>query len=142
MRRIVPLLIGLAWVVSVTTADELKPAAEARRASALPLSVVVLYTSGVGYFQRDGQVEDNAQVELRFKTEDINDLLKSLVVQDFVLRLGQFGAATALEHGRTLVTGNTAHFSWILLRQESCSLRLWYNFPLPAGGISHGCLLT
>jgi tRNA(fMet)-specific endonuclease VapC len=22
-------------------------------------------------------------------------------------------AATALEHGRTLVTGNTAHFSWI-----------------------------
>ena len=49
----------------------------------LPLSGVVLYTSGVGYFERDGQVEGDTQVELRFKTEDINDLLKSLVVQDF-----------------------------------------------------------
>src|SRR3954454_17298885 len=49
----------------------------------ITLSEVVLYTSGVGYFQRDGGVEENAQVELRFKTEDINDLLKSLVVQDY-----------------------------------------------------------
>jgi hypothetical protein len=51
-------------------------------AAPLPLSEIVLYTSGVGYFQRDGRVDGSAQVELRFKTEDINDLLKSLVVQD------------------------------------------------------------
>lgn len=55
------------------------PAAQA----ALPLSEVVLYSSGVGYFQRDGQVENRAQVDLRFKVENINDLLKSMVVQDF-----------------------------------------------------------
>jgi hypothetical protein len=52
-------------------------------ATALPLSEVVLYTSGVGYFQRDGKVEGDAQVDLRFKVDDINDLLKSMVVQDF-----------------------------------------------------------
>jgi hypothetical protein len=56
-----------------------KPAAP----SALPLSDVVLYSSGVGYFQRDGDVQGKAQVDLRFKVDNINDLLKSMVVQDF-----------------------------------------------------------
>jgi hypothetical protein len=49
----------------------------------LPLSSVVLYSTGVGYFQRSGQVEGNASVALQFKTKDINDLLKSMTVQDF-----------------------------------------------------------
>jgi hypothetical protein len=49
----------------------------------LPLSEVILYSSGVGYFGRSGEVEGRAQVNLRFKTEEINDLLKSMVVQDF-----------------------------------------------------------
>jgi hypothetical protein len=48
----------------------------------LPLSKVVLFTSGVGYFQREGTVSGNTDLNLYFKTRDINDLLKSLVVQD------------------------------------------------------------
>src|SRR5204863_2656090 len=48
----------------------------------LPLSEIILYSSGVGYFQRDGQVDGRAAVDLRFKVDDINDLLKSMVVQD------------------------------------------------------------
>ena len=48
----------------------------------LPLSKIVLYSSGVGYFQHDGTVRDRAQVDLRFNTGQINDLLKSLIVQD------------------------------------------------------------
>jgi hypothetical protein len=59
---------------------------------ALPLSKVVLYTSGVGYFQRDGVVEGRAEVELRFRADQVNDLLKSLVVQDF--DGGQVGVTT------------------------------------------------
>lgn len=51
--------------------------------TSLPLSSVVLYSSGVGYFQHDGEVQGRARLDLRFKTEAINDLLKSLVVQDF-----------------------------------------------------------
>ena len=48
----------------------------------LPLSRVVLFTSGVGYFQREGTVSGNTDLDLYFKTRDINDLLKSLVIQD------------------------------------------------------------
>ncbi|MBM3476732.1 MAG: hypothetical protein FJX75_25960 [Armatimonadetes bacterium] len=49
----------------------------------LPLKQVVLFSSGVGYFHRQGEVDGNAQVELTFRTEQIPDLLKSLVLQDF-----------------------------------------------------------
>jgi hypothetical protein len=49
---------------------------------ALPVSKVILYTSGVGYFQREGQVDGNAQIDLSFPVGDINDLLKSLVLRD------------------------------------------------------------
>jgi hypothetical protein len=48
----------------------------------LPLTRVVLFSSGVGFFQHTGEVTDNARVEFRFKASDINDLLKSMVVQD------------------------------------------------------------
>ena len=48
----------------------------------LPLEKVVLFTSGVGYFQHAGQVADDASVEMTFKADEINDLLKSLVVED------------------------------------------------------------
>jgi hypothetical protein len=50
--------------------------------AALPLSRVVLFSSGVGYFQRDGQVEGNTSLELSFRAADVNDLLKSLVLRD------------------------------------------------------------
>jgi hypothetical protein len=48
----------------------------------LPVSKVVLYSSGVGYFQRDGYVNGHAEIALRFKVNDVRDLLKSMVVQD------------------------------------------------------------
>ncbi|MCA9473096.1 MAG: hypothetical protein MRJ96_11295 [Nitrospirales bacterium] len=49
----------------------------------LAISKIVLYTSGVGYFQHDGTVLNNAEVLLPIRSAEINDLLKSLVVQDF-----------------------------------------------------------
>jgi len=51
-------------------------------AADLPLSRVVLFTSGVGYFEREGTVEGTAAVELSFRTSQINDILKSMVLQD------------------------------------------------------------
>jgi hypothetical protein len=48
----------------------------------LPVTRIVLFSSGVGYFQRDGQVDGNARIDLPFATNNINDLLKSLVLQD------------------------------------------------------------
>jgi hypothetical protein len=52
------------------------------RSAELPVTRIVLFTSGVGYFQRDGQVDGNARIDLSFHTQKINDLLKSLVLQD------------------------------------------------------------
>ncbi len=55
----------------------------AEEGPALPLSKIVLYSSGVGYFQHDGTVNNRTQLNLRLHTNQINDMLKSLVVQDF-----------------------------------------------------------
>jgi hypothetical protein len=51
-------------------------------AADLPLEKVVLFTSGVGYFQHGGKVTGDTTVEMSFKSENVNDLLKSMVVED------------------------------------------------------------
>src|SRR5438874_10789078 len=48
----------------------------------LPLKQVVLFSSGVGYFQREGSVTDDSRIDLTFDVRDINDLLKSMVLRD------------------------------------------------------------
>jgi hypothetical protein len=48
----------------------------------LPLRQVILFNSGVGYFERSGKVDGNASVPLSFRAEQVNDLLKSLVLLD------------------------------------------------------------
>src|SRR5215218_4972560 len=57
--------------------QELKPAVN------LPITRVVLLNSGVGYFSRSGEIEGDARVDLTFPETDINDLLKSMVLEDF-----------------------------------------------------------
>jgi hypothetical protein len=51
-------------------------------AQSVPVTKVMLFSSGVGYFEHAGSVRGNASTELRFKTSQINDILKSLVLQD------------------------------------------------------------
>jgi len=58
----------------------------------VPLAKVVLFNSGVGFFERAGKVTGNTELELEFKSEDINDLLKSMVLQD--LGGGKISAVT------------------------------------------------
>lgn len=48
----------------------------------LPLTRVVLFNAGVGYFHREGRVDGDAKLEMRFPEADINDLIKSLVLYD------------------------------------------------------------
>lgn len=48
----------------------------------LPIQSITLYRSGVGSFQRTGQVSGDALVNLKFNTDQINDILKSMVVLD------------------------------------------------------------
>lgn len=48
----------------------------------LPIRKVVLYKHGVGYFEREGDVEGDATLSLTFKQRDVSDVLKSLTVLD------------------------------------------------------------
>lgn len=48
----------------------------------LPITRVTLYTSGVGYFERGGEVEGDARLTLYFPVGQVNDVLKSLVLLD------------------------------------------------------------
>jgi hypothetical protein len=57
--------------------QDLKPAVS------LPITRVVLFNSGVGYFSRSGEVTDDARVDLSFQESDVNDLLKSMILEDF-----------------------------------------------------------
>ena len=77
------LLAGIVWQTSLSGAQDPDNGGKAKLAdSPLPIRQVVLFNSGVGYFQREGDVSGNAHVDLSFPTTDINDLLKSLVLQD------------------------------------------------------------
>ncbi len=48
----------------------------------LPIKKVQLYSSGVGYFEHEGRVEGASTTELRFRAAQMNDVLKSLLLQD------------------------------------------------------------
>ena len=64
-----------------TAADAAK--AELHPVTGLPVTQVMMFSSGVGYFARSAEVEGNTRVDLTFQERDINDLLKSMVLQDF-----------------------------------------------------------
>lgn len=48
----------------------------------LPIKKVVLYKHGVGYFERQDKVQGNQAIDLYFKKDQMNDILKSLTVLD------------------------------------------------------------
>ncbi len=58
------------------------PATQPGHAVEVPVKVVVLFSSGVGYFEHAGPIRGTGSAELRFKTNQINDILKSLVLED------------------------------------------------------------
>jgi hypothetical protein len=76
----------VAWQVTPSNAEQSDKLARAQSDKSpepkLPITHVFLFSSGVGYFQREGEVENNQRVDLTFPASDINDLLKSLVLQD------------------------------------------------------------
>ena len=83
-----------------------QPAAAAEQ-SPVPLEKIVLFNSGVGFFERGGKVTGDARLELKFKTEDINDLLKSMVLQD----LGGGKISTVTYQSRDPVTRTLKTFA-------------------------------
>jgi len=67
MRRCFPLLAAI--MATAMAAD-------------IPVRQIVLYKSGVGYFERSGDLKAGESARLDFKATDMNDVLKSLTVED------------------------------------------------------------
>ncbi len=79
---IVTALFFVGSLPNLAAREKKAKADEGARSSQLSIGQVVLFSSGVGYFQREGTVEDNARVDLSFPVSDINDLIKSMVLRD------------------------------------------------------------
>ncbi len=59
-----------------------QPAAEVAAAPALPVRRVILYKTGVGYFEHLGNVRNRQNITIRFTSAQLNDVLNSLTVLD------------------------------------------------------------
>lgn len=77
-RRLLPAALLLTGLVPLTARAQ-RPEAPP---SSLPVRGVTLFTSGVSYIERGGEVDGDATVPLLFRTAQINDILKSLVLLD------------------------------------------------------------
>lgn len=77
------ILLVLSWGAAAALAQETEKKAAEAPSTALPLSRVVLFNSGVGFYEHNGKVDGDARVDLQFRVDDINDLLKSMVLEDF-----------------------------------------------------------
>jgi hypothetical protein len=80
-RSVCYLLAIAAVSVSLSARGE-KTDEVAQSAAKLPIKRIVLFSSGVGYFQHEGKVDGNATIDLKFRVENINDLLKSMILED------------------------------------------------------------
>jgi hypothetical protein len=69
---LVPISFGQASILTTGSAD----------AARLPVTRVILYKNGVGYFEHSGHVRGSQDVNVDFTTAQLNDVLKSLTVLD------------------------------------------------------------
>jgi hypothetical protein len=139
----VALAAGAAWALlpsrspagpSGTSPDGL-PAA---RAEQLPVSRVVLFSSGVGHFLREGAVEGDARVDLAFPVQDVNDLLKSMVPLDRdggQVRAVSYDSSAPLERTlKSFAVDLTANPSYAQLLQQARGEKVEVSLSQAAGG--------
>ncbi|MFN3649368.1 MAG: hypothetical protein ACK47B_07275 [Armatimonadota bacterium] len=133
-RRTVPprlTLLALALLSCGVAAAPLRaqeggPAAPAQP---LPLKDVVLFSSGVGYFQRRGTVRGTTSLKLSFRAGQVNDILKSLVLIDPQGQVRPVTYTTQDAHllrpgVRALATGSSVSLGALLRQFQGARLRL------------------
>jgi len=63
-------------------AAQAEPSSEESSAAKLPVRRVILYKTGVGYFEHLGQIRGDQKVRVDFTSSQLNDVLQSLTVLD------------------------------------------------------------
>jgi hypothetical protein len=76
------MIAGLLVLVSLSALAQQEEKKQAEGAADIPIRRVVMFNSGVAYFEHEGNIAGDASVDLKFNVRDINDLLKSMVLQD------------------------------------------------------------
>jgi len=99
-------------------------------AQELPVTRVVLFTSGVGFFERSGTVTGNAVVPLTFTEDQVNDVLKSLILRDPDGSVGVVGYPSQDPLERSLGSfaldlGGPGGLASLLPQLRGVSLTLW-----------------
>jgi hypothetical protein len=134
---------GAAWALlpSRSPAGPSGPSGEGpapARAEQLPVSRVVLFSSGVGHFLREGQVEGDARVDLAFPVQDVNDLLKSMVLLDQdggQVRAVSYDSSAPLERTlKSFAVDLTANPSYAQLLQQARGEKVEVSLSQAAGG--------
>jgi hypothetical protein len=99
---------------------------------------VVLFSSGVGHFLREGQVEGDARVDHSFPVQDVNDLLKSLVLLDRdggQVRAVSYDSSAPLERTlKSFAVDLTANPSYAQLLQQARGEKVEVSLSQAAGG--------
>ncbi|XYH92763.1 DUF4139 domain-containing protein [Sorangium sp. So ce1128] len=70
------------WTTATLAAVTMDNARPGAAADALPLRRVVLSTGGVGYFEHEARVRGDAELALEVRLDQVDDVLKSLVIYD------------------------------------------------------------
>ena len=102
------LLLSSAWLSAQSPAVATRQPEASQAAEPLPVRRVVLYKTGVGYFEHLGTVRNAQDITIRFTSGQLNDVLKSL---------------TAIDLGKGQVTG-ISYNSVAPLEQRLGALRL------------------
>jgi archaellum component FlaC len=72
----------LCLLLAPISSGQSSTSAAADSGTRLPVTRVILYKNGVGYFEHAGRVRDSQDVNVDFTTAQLNDVLKSLTVLD------------------------------------------------------------
>ncbi len=78
MRRTVPMLVSLSILLFFGWGTSSAPAANHQ----LILKRIMLFTGGVGYFEHVAVIDGNAELDLVVRLDQVDDVLKSIVVYD------------------------------------------------------------
>jgi hypothetical protein len=73
-------VVGRRTLASVVSA--VLPMAALLNGAELPIKQVTLYKHGIGFFEREGSIPAGDEARLDFRNTDMNDILKSLTVND------------------------------------------------------------
>ncbi len=71
-----------AFLLAIVACMAMAVPASAAEETTVPVTKVTAFSSGVAYFEHNGDVTGDAEVLLKFKVGQINDILKSMVLMD------------------------------------------------------------